>query len=184
MKIFFSFIASIAVVFFGFLYYLDHGAPALDLSQFSVSAAEKAVKYQASTTAVSAKSEEPLTDVIVSPRDRFALNLERPFRPVGPDTLEQITGAQFWTQIAIRFDDDSTLIVNTRRFEQNEICLLENKSVRSRTNMRMFFVLDSLRGRQVWREVYRDNAVRSDIPLGEIELMRYKFLLKRSPPVF
>lgn len=173
MKIFFSFIASIAVVFFGFLYYLDHGAPALDLSQFSESAAEKAANY-----------EETLPDIATSPRDRFALNLERPLRPVGPDTLKQITGAPFWTQVAIRFDDDSTLIVNTRRFEQNEICLLENRSVQSRTNMRMFFVLDSLRGRQVWREVYRDNAVRSDIPLGEIELMRYKFLLKRSTPVF
>lgn len=182
MKIFFSFIASVALVFFGFLYYLDSNAPSLEFPKLTADAAS--LNYRGPVAGAIADPVDSPPEKVFQASNRFVFDLNKPLRPVGPDTLKFIDGAPFWTQVAIRFDDDSTLVVNTRRFEQNEISLLENKNVQSRTNMRMFFVLDSLHGRQVWREVYRDNAVRSDVPLNEIELIRYKFLLKRSPPVF
>lgn len=171
MKIFFSFIISVAVVFFVFLYYLDSTAPGFDLSELSAIAGSSAVDVKRDTVEMS--------DMVNS--DRLTFDLNNPVRPGGRDTLRFITGAPFWTQVCIRFDSDETLVQNTRRYEQNELALLNNVSVQSKKNMRMWFVLDSLRGRLVWREVYRDTAIRSDVPLNDVELMRYKFLLKRSP---
>lgn len=181
MKIFFTFIVSVAVVFFGFLYYVDSATTISDFSIRGIPNVDFGSK-KIPDWYVPPDTVEIKVDLI--PIGRLTLDLNNPTRPGGRDTLRFITGVPFWTQVCIRFDNDETLVMNTRRYEQNEIALLKNVSVQSEKNMRMWFVLDSLRSRLVWREVYRDNAVRSNVPLSDVELMRYKFLLKRSPPVF
>lgn len=164
MKIFFSFIASVAVIFFCFSYYVQDERRPAETDLAAVAGNVRAETAMAADPAIYSRSSSSITIIAESGKWKA-------------DTVKYMQGGYFWQQVMIKFSD-GVFIEHTDRNSDNQFYLLNRHNfITGSGENRMLVVLDSLDGRLVWREIIRDGR---DLR-GGVDTLRVQFLLLRRP---